>query len=110
MLLYAVLLSWGQKIPRHRRRRQELARDTESAGPRSRPPRSRGARLARSGGFAAPGARGAVATPFSGFDDVVFDSDDDDDDDAMDEDAGEVSEGCTEIPAAGAALRGAMSK
>ena len=49
------------------------------------------------------GAAGAGATPFSGFDDVVFDSDDDDDDDAMDEDAREVSEGCAEVPAAGAA-------
>ena len=43
---------WGQKIYRHRRRRQELARDTESAGgrPRSRPPIAR-ARFAGSGGF-----------------------------------------------------------
>ena len=33
--------SRGDKIPRHQRRRQELARDTESAGPRSRPPIAR---------------------------------------------------------------------
>ena len=55
------------------------------------------------------GAADAVATPFSGFDDVVLDSDDDDDDDAMDEDAREVSEGCAEVPAAAAAASASVA-
>ena len=41
----------GQKIPRHRRRRQELARDTESAGPRSRPPIADQGREIQTGGW-----------------------------------------------------------
>ena len=64
---YAVLLSMGPKKSHGTDAVAKSSREIQNRRARGRGRRSRGARLASSGGFAAPGARGAVPVDLAGW-------------------------------------------